>query len=686
MFVLFCKNMIDFQKIRNKQKGLFFVIAIVVIFSFVILFTPDAEEIVFGQGRQTESGLYGQITLEDDEQDVTLEEWRESRRMVIAQMGPYASNLGDDFLDTRTVQILREKALMGKLDIQPTQSDTDAWISELLNRGLESLPAESKPTRQEALKNLFLRYGAPYRSRGDSEEDVQMKGAAQLEAFARYQVGNEQLRSLGGVSGVLVSAKEAEIKYREDNLSYVAEGIFLNYTNYLPLVQASEDQLKKHYTNTLSEHRIPEKRRLSYVTFPATNYLDEAEKQFNALDVVNRDGFLTNYWPGITILPGYKTNSISALAKLIVPIRTNEYAGMKLEEATANIREEILTKSWGLKAGLASVEAYKAGLDFQKSVEATHKAQPALDTLEKMALLQNLTATTTMPVSDGNNPVPGLSGVTASQIFGLSITNAFIVGDPFSGGASEFYIASLKQIIPSRNRSYAEAKNKVTTAYKKAEGIKLMKEAGQKIYQSIKDGKSLDVVAKENNISVTKLGPFNSAGGVIPNLDNKANSEDFRTQALGLETGETSELITSSTDSSDATSEEAAFVVKLTEKIPVSREKFDSEFPAYLENERSSAAARGFADWLQRQTAELYRFTLKTYVEGEGTVEVSSEDGNSGFYKQGTRVKIIARPAENFDFKEWSGGVIVNTAVATNEVVVSRNTSVTASFVKKDTL
>ncbi|HAH98565.1 MAG TPA: hypothetical protein DCO70_04465, partial [Verrucomicrobiales bacterium] len=60
MFVLFCKNMIDFQKIRNKQKGLFFVIAIVVIFSFVILFTPDAEEIVFGQGRQTESGLYGQ--------------------------------------------------------------------------------------------------------------------------------------------------------------------------------------------------------------------------------------------------------------------------------------------------------------------------------------------------------------------------------------------------------------------------------------------------------------------------------------------------------------------------------------------------------------------------------------------------------------------------------------------------
>ena len=54
--------MIDFQYIRKKQKGLFFVIAALVVFSFVILFTPNAEEIVFGQGRQSETGVYGNWT------------------------------------------------------------------------------------------------------------------------------------------------------------------------------------------------------------------------------------------------------------------------------------------------------------------------------------------------------------------------------------------------------------------------------------------------------------------------------------------------------------------------------------------------------------------------------------------------------------------------------------------------
>ncbi|MBT4623415.1 MAG: hypothetical protein HOB97_05115, partial [Verrucomicrobia bacterium] len=55
-----------------------------------------------------------------------------------------------------------------------------------------------------------------------------------------------------------------------------------------------------------------------------------------------------------------------------------------------------------------------------------------------------------------------------------------------------------------------------------------------------------------------------------------------------------------------------------------------------------------------------------------------------GFYKQGTTVKLVAKPAANFDFKEWSGAVTVGTGNATTEVTVERNSSVTATFVKKD--
>ena len=262
-------------------------------------------------------------------------------------------------------------------------------------------------------------------------------------------------------------------------------------------------------------------------------------------------------------------------------------------------------------------------------------------------------------------------------------TNAFIIGDPPFSVAGDFYIASLKRIIPSRNRSFVEAKATVTADFKKGESIKLMNEAGAKIQEAVNGGKSLEEVAKESNLTVANLGPFDSSGGVIPGLDNKANGEDFRTQALGLEVWATSELITSSTDPSDTASEEAAFLVKLTAKVAVGKDKFDAEFPEYLEDERGSSASRDYGARLQNETRELYRYSLKPYVDGGGTISVESDDGASGFYKQGTRVKLVATPNAGFTFKEWSGAITVNTSSATNEVTVSRNSSVTASFVER---
>ena len=612
--------MLDFQKIRRKQKWLFAAIAIPVIFGFVILFTPDAEDRLFGRGGQAESGSYGQLNGEM----ITRNQWLEAQGILLApirmRFGGQLPNLNNDFMDSQIPNILREQALMQRYGIKPSQDDSINWISRFIDSQLEGVPAVSRPTHQQEYSRMTAAVG----------------GDGPLLALARHQVGVDQLRRLSGVSGILLSAKEVQIRYRENNEQYEAEGIFLAHTNYLPLVQATEEQLKTHFTNNLSEYRIFERRQLSYVTFPATNYLDAAEKKFDALTSEERGGFLTNYWEGITSIAGYKTNSIANLAKQVASVRTNEYAGMKIEEATADIREQILTLPWNLKAGLATLEAYRAGLDFQESLVATYKAQPALDTLEKMALLQNLTARTTVPMSDSSNPVPGLSGVTASQLFGLSVTNAFIVGDPFSGQVSDFYIASLKQIIPSRNRTFAEVKTQVTAAYKKTEGIKFMKAAGEKIHQSIKAGKPLAEVAKENNLTVTKLGPFNSAGGAIPGLANKANSEDFRTQALGLEVGAASELITSSTAPSDSTAEEAAFVVKLTAKTPVAKEKFDAEFADYLENERASAVAQAYMPWLERQTEEAYKYSLNAGVE-EGKGSFGASLGDAGHADHGQR-------------------------------------------------
>jgi hypothetical protein len=148
--------------------------------------------------------------------------------------------------------------------------------------------------------------------------------------------------------------------------------------------------------------------------------------------------------------------------------------------------------------------------------------------------------------------------------------------------------------------------------------------------------------------------------------------------------GAISDLITSSTDSSDLASEEAAFVVKLTGKNAVSKDRYDAEFAGYLKSARSAAGSQSYTAWLQGQITELYKYSLKTRVEGEGEIDVKSDDGDGGFYKLRTTVTLVAKPAANFVFKEWSGEVTGGTGNATNSVTVLRNSNVTATFVKKD--
>ena len=669
--------MINFQTIRNKQKWLFGLIAIPVIIGFVILFTNNAEEILLGQGRQSETELYGQL----DGEVVTRDQWIEAQIIVLGPLyenitrvklsgqSPRFPNLNKETIDNLIPNILAQKAMMFKYSIEPSKADAEKWLLDLTGQFASQGLAVTKKDMLDALSSTF-------------------GGDDQLLAYARHNVGLPQLQQLATISGSFMSDREAEIKFRNENELYEAEAIFLSHTNYLPLVQPTDEQLKNHYTNTLANHRISERRQVSYVTFPATNYLDEAEERFNELKSAQRESLLQAYalqnnWEGISSLMGLKTNGIPNLAKQIATLRTNEYKDMKVEEAVAAIRSDILKTPHSNYAGLAVVEAYKAGMDFQQSLEETYKGQPALNTLEKMALLQNLTATTSPLMTFAGNVPQALTGVTSADVFALSETNALIISSA-SFGSGDFFTASLKKVIPPRNRTFEEAKTTVAVDFKKTESIKLMNEAGGKIQEALKAGKALGEVGKENNLPVTKLGPFGSASGAIPGLANKANPIDVRTQALGLEVEEISELITSSLEGSDPTYEEATFVVKLTGKNAVSKDRFDAEFAEYFERARSAAAPQAYNDWLKAQTGELYKYSLKIYPEPIDGGSVVGSDGKAadGFYKLDTKVQLKAKPAVNFVFNEWSGAVTSNTGSTNNVVTVSRNSTVTATFIK----
>ena len=124
--------------------------------------------------------------------------------------------------------------------------------------------------------------------------------------------------------------------------------------------------------------------------------------------------------------------------------------------------------------------------------------------------------------------------------------------------------------------------------------------------QNTQDPQVRTDIAKENNLSVLQLGPFGRSGGTIEGLDTPAVAEDLRAEVTGLDTGATSELITSSTDN-DVTDHEVAFIVKLKGKQPVSKETFNEEFSDYLESQRRMAAGSAYTDWLNENRQKIIK-------------------------------------------------------------------------------
>ena len=201
-------------------------------------------------------------------------------------------------------------------------------------------------------------------------------------------MGVAQLRRLAAVGSALVSAKEAEIKFREVNEEFEAEAVILSHYQLFAVGADRRRETQAYYTNSISKYRLSESRQLSPL-HSLRRITSTRRRPSTMMPETDRKSLLQNCWPTDTNITDKASLSIVDLASYVATVQTNEFADMKIEDVTAQVREKLLTTSVGLKAGLAVIEAYTAGEDFQASLRTTYDAKPELDTLEKMALLQN---------------------------------------------------------------------------------------------------------------------------------------------------------------------------------------------------------------------------------------------------------------------------------------------------------
>ena len=121
--------MLDFQKIRNKQKFLFGLIAVPVIFGFVILFTPDAEDRLFGRNDGgAETGSYGEV----DGEPVTRDQWRRASQLA----GMVYGRFGDSYVEDKIPDVVVEMKLLEKYSINVSDQDVvDQLKEQIKNAG-----------------------------------------------------------------------------------------------------------------------------------------------------------------------------------------------------------------------------------------------------------------------------------------------------------------------------------------------------------------------------------------------------------------------------------------------------------------------------------------------------------------------------------------------------------------------
>ncbi|MEJ5237864.1 MAG: SurA N-terminal domain-containing protein, partial [Limisphaera sp.] len=269
-----------FGTIRKHQTWLWVIIIAVTVVAFVIYFNPTTQ---FGD--QPAVGDLGRIRGEK----ITLDKFRAAQKEVLlhylVRTGQWPDEGGRDSgfdveRETYARLLLLQFVRDLKLEVSPSVSARLAReILEAFGGGNQAIP----------LSALVQQRLAP---RGITLED--------FERFVRHETALQALVNLVTFPGQLITPEEARNLYRREHQEVSAQVVTFLAVNYLPQVMVTTQAVAQFYSNQMARYRIPERVQVSYVAFPVSNYLAEAEAELvrtnlDELVQANLDRLGTNY-------------------------------------------------------------------------------------------------------------------------------------------------------------------------------------------------------------------------------------------------------------------------------------------------------------------------------------------------------------------------------------------------------
>jgi SurA N-terminal domain len=446
------------------------------------------------------------------------------------------------------------------------------WIQKLKENNIRVDSGSAARAANGIFMNFGRERGRPYSLEEFSQQILAAQGvsADDFERFVSHELGREQLRSVVGVTGKLVTPAEAQALYIRERQELSASAVFFAASNFLASVSTpAPEAVAQFYTNQMSAYRIPDRLQVSYVKFDVTNFMADADQQIAKL---------TNF---------------SAMVDQVYRQRgTNFYKeSLTADEAKARIRAEM-------RHELASVAARKKANDFASDLFDLKPQRP--ENLSALAQSNGLTARFSAPFAndfppDEIGPVKGF----------LNAAFALTAEEPFAGpltGTESVYVIALAKIIASEIPPLEKIRRQVETDFKYTQALMLARRTGSQfaltLTNGLAQGKTFAGICTDAKVKPTLIPPFSLSTRELPEGVEQITLDQLKQIVFDTPVGKASGFVPT---------REGGLVVFVQQRLPIDDATMRAGMPAFINSVRQARQNEAVNFWFRREAEKSLR-------------------------------------------------------------------------------
>jgi len=544
---------------RRHHKTIMWMIIVGTIVSFVYFLSPTARNQGGMGGASRRMVTHGSINGEpitEQQFDAALQEVRLDFRFSQGRW-PTARDESSQTLTNLVYQRLFLQSELKQLKLDVTTDAAARYTRDMLR----------VPPGQPFPQDQFNQFVAKV---------LNQEGRVTLDDFDHYvrdQVGQQLLFSLFGMTGQLISQKEAEFFFRRDNEKMTVELARFPLTNFTDKVTFTPQDITNFYTNNQMVYSLPERQQINFIRFDLSNYYAVADKVLAGITNLDAD-----------IDTAYN-NADAATFK--------DEAGVQLspEAAKAKIKENERMRQ-AAHAALTNVNELANTL-----LSAHGKDQPLTKAdWQSFAQTNGLALLTSEPFDRGNPPVD----------LQLSPNSLAIIFDPGFGdpddpckvlsGTNGYFLVGLEKKYPSEIQPLEAVQAKVTDDYRNQRAMELARNAGTNFEAAVNlglmRGQNFDAVCAAQGVKPETLTEFSAVTTSIPEILDKQEFQVLVSVVYEVPTGRCSQFVPP---------QYGGFLAYVKSRTPLDDATVQRDIPTYLEKFRRKRQMDAFQEWFGRE-------------------------------------------------------------------------------------